>query len=46
MPAAPDPVEFSVEDAILNNWVEETGDYLRLDSPDVVPAEPPPADQS
>jgi hypothetical protein len=37
MPVPPEPVEFSVEDAILNTWVEESGDYLRLD-----PADPPP----
>jgi hypothetical protein len=33
----PEPVEFSVEDAVLNTWVEDTGLYLRLD-----PHEPPP----
>ena len=31
-PHNPEPVEFSVEDAVLNNWVEDTGLYLRLDT--------------
>lgn len=31
-PTAPrDPVEFSVEDAMLNTWVEDTDVYLTLD---------------
>lgn len=27
-----DPIEFSVEDAMLNTWVEDTSVYLRLDA--------------
>lgn len=26
-----EPAEFSVDDAILTNWVEDSGNYLRLD---------------
>jgi hypothetical protein len=26
-----EPIEFSMEDAILNTWVEDSGNYLRLD---------------
>lgn len=29
---AREPVEFSVEDAMLNTWVEDNGLYLRLES--------------
>jgi hypothetical protein len=43
----PDPVEFSVDDAIVNTWSEESGDYLRLEPPpELVPADPPPPDHS
>lgn len=28
----PEPVEFSVEDAVMNTWIEDTGLYLRLDT--------------
>jgi hypothetical protein len=41
-----DPVEFSIDDAILNAWEEEPGEYLRLDPPDSEPDEPPPPDVS
>ena len=40
-----EPAEFSIEDAMLNTWEEDSGDYLRLD-PETVPAEPPPAEPS
>ena len=45
MPQTTEPAEFSVEDAILNTWEEDPGEYLRLDSTDP-PAEPPPPDPS
>jgi hypothetical protein len=45
-PPVPEPVEFSVEDAMLNGWVEDSGDYLRLDPRPAPPAEPPSHDQS
>ena len=32
-----DPVEFSVEDAMLNAWVEDTGVYLSLETDDSGP---------
>ncbi|MGH9346164.1 MAG: hypothetical protein ACRD26_02750 [Vicinamibacterales bacterium] len=41
-----DPVEFSVEDAMLNTWVEDTSVYLRLDSSDVAPSDEHPPDQA
>jgi hypothetical protein len=41
-----DPVEFSVEDAMLNTWVEDSSVYLRLDIGDVNPSEEPQPDQS
>ena len=41
MPAPPEPVEFSIEDAILNTWVEESGEYLQLETSDQQPPEPP-----
>lgn len=28
----PEPVEFSVEDVMLNTWIEDQGDYLQLDA--------------
>ena len=40
----PDPVEFSVEDAMLNTWVEDTGDYLQIDAPALAPPVEPPDD--
>ncbi len=45
-PSVPDPVEFSVEDAMRNTWVEDTSVYLRLDADEVVPLEAPPPDQA
>jgi hypothetical protein len=38
-PSVFDPVEFSIEDAVLNSWVEDAGIYLQLDI-----SEPPPGD--
>ena len=44
-PPVPEPVEFSIEDAMVN-WQEEPGgEYLRLDPPDLPPVDPP-RDQS
>jgi hypothetical protein len=45
----PDPVELSLEDVMLDTWLEDTGEYLRLDMPERaprVPADAPPADPS
>ena len=42
-PPVPEPVEFSVEDALLNTWEDEDGDYLRLDPIQLPPTEPPPS---
>ncbi len=42
-----DPVELSLEDVMLNTWLEDTGEYLRLDAPDLLPpapVEPPSTD--
>jgi len=41
----PEPVEFSVEDALLNTWEDEGGEYLRLDPTQRPPAEPPPSSE-
>ena len=41
----PEPVEFSVEDALLNTWEDEGGVYLRLDPPQRPPVEPPPSSE-
>jgi hypothetical protein len=38
-PVNADSVEFSIEDALLNAWVDDTSDYLRLDTDES--AEPP-----
>jgi hypothetical protein len=43
--AGSEPVEFSVEDAMLNTWVDDTSVYLKLDD-DAIPHEGPPQDQS
>jgi hypothetical protein len=43
--ALTDPVEFSMEDAVLNTWVEDTGNYLRLDPDELAPPEEPVSDQ-
>jgi hypothetical protein len=45
-PPVPEPVEFSIEEAMRTSWDEESGDYLRLDPPSTLPAEPPSADQA
>lgn len=45
----PDPVELSLEDVMLNTWLEDTGDYLRLDAPErppLAPVDAPAADPS
>jgi hypothetical protein len=44
-PPAPEPVEFSFEDAMVAMWPEEPGDYLRLDAPDPWPFDAPPDEQ-
>lgn len=31
-PPGREPVEFSIEDALLNTWVDESAVYLRLDT--------------
>lgn len=31
-PPGSEPVEFSIEDALLNTWVDESSVYLRLDT--------------
>jgi hypothetical protein len=41
---ANEPVEFSVEDAMLNTWLEDNGQYLRLDPTERDAAEAPPSD--
>jgi hypothetical protein len=33
-----DPVELSLEDAVLDTWLEDTGEYLRIDTPELPPA--------
>ena len=35
-----DPVELSLEDVMLNTWLEDTGEYLRLDMPELPPLAP------
>jgi len=44
--AQPEPVELSLEDAMLNTWLEDTSDYLRLDALDVIRLEAPLPDQA
>jgi hypothetical protein len=44
-PPGPEPVEFTFEDALLNTWVDDSGDYLKLDSEEVIQREAPPPDQ-
>ncbi len=41
-PPVPEPVEFSIEDVLLNTWEDDGGDYLRLDIIGRPPVEPPP----
>lgn len=43
---AREPVEFSVEDAILNTWVEDTSPYLQLDPTERKIGDVPAADAS
>jgi hypothetical protein len=43
--AGPEPVEFSVEDAMLNTWVDDSSVYLNLDD-ETIPREGPQLDQS
>ena len=45
-PLLPEPVEFSVEEAMLDAWEEDSGVYLRLDARTTIPAEPPSQDES
>lgn len=45
-PPVNEPVEFSVEDAILNTWVEDTGFYLRLEPAERDTADTTPGDAS
>jgi hypothetical protein len=35
-----DPVELSLDDVTLNTWLEDTGEYLRLDVPERTPPAP------
>jgi hypothetical protein len=45
----PEPVELSLEDMVLDTWLEDTGEYLRIDAPELTPLAPPdapPADRS
>jgi len=41
-----DTVELSAEDAVFDTWLEDTGNYLRLDSDDLTPPEAPRPDQA
>jgi len=41
-----DTVELSAEDAVFDTWVEDTGNYLRLDSDDLTPLEAQRPDQA
>jgi hypothetical protein len=38
-PPGPEPVEFTVEDALLNTWIDDPSDYLQLDAEDISPLE-------
>ena len=45
----PEPVELSLEDLVLDTWLEDTGEYLRIDAPERMPLAPsdaPPTDRS
>jgi hypothetical protein len=44
-PPGPDPVEFTLEDVLLNTWVDEAGDYLQLEANEIIPREAPPPDR-
>jgi hypothetical protein len=35
-----DAVELSIEDIMLDTWLEDSGDYLRLDAPERPPRAP------
>ena len=44
-----EPVELSLEDAVLDTWLDDTGEYLRIDAPERsprAPADPPQPDPS
>jgi hypothetical protein len=41
-PQISEPVELSLEDVVLDTWLEDTGEYLRIDAPELTP--PPPVD--
>lgn len=45
-PPGPEPAEFTVEDALLNTWIDDPGDYLQLDREDVTPLEALQPDQA
>ena len=45
-PPPAEPIEFSMEDAVLNTWVEDSGNYLRLDPEELRLPEESPLDQS
>lgn len=44
--APTEPIEFSMEDAVLNTWVEDSGNYLRLDLEELTLPERPLSDQT
>ncbi len=33
----PEPVELSLEDLVLDTWLEDTGEYLQIDGPELTP---------
>jgi hypothetical protein len=39
-PPIPEPVELSLEDLVLDTWLEDTGEYLRIDGPELTPRTP------
>jgi hypothetical protein len=48
-PPIPEPVELSLEDLVLDTWLEDTGEYLQIDAPEIAPLAPidtPPSDRS
>lgn len=44
--ARPERVEFSLQDALLNTWVDDSSEYLQLETDSLTPLEEPPPDQS
>jgi hypothetical protein len=42
----PDANEFSIEEAMIDTWVEDTSVYLRLESNEITPLEALPPDQA